>query len=135
MSRKTKRKKIPEGFRSTFEYEVSQKLQPSGFRYEPCQIAYEVPRKYTPDFVYTSDSGDTYIIECKGFFRAGDTQKYKAIRNSLPAFEELVFILMKPEQKVSKNTKLTMSQWCDKHFIKWYTIDTLEELIDYVTNT
>jgi len=24
-----------------------------------------------------------------------------------------------------------MAEWCDKHEIKWYTIDTLEELIEY----
>ena len=128
MSRK---KKAPAGFRSTFEYEVSQELQPRGFSYEPTSIPYTVPRMYTPDFVF--DRGDfiTYV-ECKGYFRAGDTQKYKAIVKSISWTEELVFVLMKPNQKVSKTTKLTMSEWCDKHSIKWYTIDTLEELIEYV---
>ena len=42
---------------------------------------------------------------------------------------------MKPDQKVSKTTKLTMAQWCDKYNIKWYTIETLEELINYVSDT
>jgi hypothetical protein len=127
MSRK---KKAPAGFRSTFEYEVSQKLQPCGFSYEPTAIPYNVPRMYTPDFVF--DQGEFVVyVECKGYFRAGDTQKYKAIAKSLSWTEELVFVLMKPNQKVSKTTKLTMSEWCDKHKIKWYTIETLPELIDY----
>lgn len=128
-----KRKKVPKGFRSTFEYDVAQELQPHGFNYEPFQIPYTVPRKYTPDFVYQGDT--TYHIECKGYFRAGDTQKYKAISSSLSWTEELVFILMKPDQKVSKTTKLTMAQWCDKYNIKWYTIETLQELINYVSDT
>lgn len=120
-----------EGFRSEFEKDVAQKLQPSGFSYEPTQIPYTIPRKYTPDFMY--NQGETvYYIECKGFFRAGDTQKYKAIKDSLSWTEELIFVLMKPNQRVNKATKLTMCQWCDKHNIKWYTVDTLEELIDYV---
>lgn len=120
-----------EGFRSEFEKDVAQKLQPSGFSYEPTQIPYTIPRKYTPDFMY--NEGETaYYIECKGFFRAGDTQKYKAIKDSLSWTEELIFVLMKPNQRVNKATKLTMCQWCDKHNIKWYTVDTLEELIDYV---
>ena len=127
MSRK---KKAPAGFRSTFEYEVSQKLQPCGFSYEPTSIPYNVPRMYTPDFVFDEGSFTVYV-ECKGYFRAGDTQKYKAISKSLSWTEELVFVLMKPNQKVSKTTKLTMSEWCDKHSIKWYTIETLPELIDY----
>lgn len=120
-----------EGFRSEFEKDVAQKLQPSGFSYEPTQIPYTVPRKYTPDFMY-NEGETTYYIECKGFFRAGDTQKYKAIKDSLSWTEELIFVLMKPNQRVNKATKLTMCQWCDKHSIKWYTVDTLEELIDYV---
>ena len=132
MTRKRKRKLG--NYRSEFELDVGQKLQPCGFSYEPFQIPYTVHRKYTPDFVY--DAGHhLYHIECKGFFRVGDTQKYKAIVDSLSDTEELIFILMKPNQKVSKTTKLSMAQWCDKYSIKWYTIETLEELINYVSDT
>ena len=129
-----KRKKVPKGFRSTFEYDVAQELQPHGFNYEPTAIPYTIPRMYTPDFVFNGKE-TTFYVECKGYFRAGDTQKYKAIAKSIAWTEELVFILMKPNQKVSKTTKLTMAQWCDKHNIKWYTIETLEELINYVSDT
>lgn len=124
-----KKKKVPHGYRSMFEYDVAQVLQPSGFTYEPHQIEYVVHRKYTPDFVFNGEKYN-YYIECKGFFRAGDTQKYKAIRDSIGLFDELVFVLMNPNQKVSKSTKLTMSQWCDKENIKWYTIETLEEMVN-----
>ena len=40
------------------------------------KIDYRIERKYTPDFVYEKQ-GVTYYIECKGYFRAGDTQKYE----------------------------------------------------------
>ena len=126
-----KKKTIPEGFRSNFEYEVAQELQPYGFSYEPGAIDYKIKRKYTPDFVFEGGNR-TVLVECKGFFRSGDTQKYKAIRDCIDADSELVFILMKPNQRVSKNTKLTMSQWCDKEGLMWYTIDNLQELLDYV---
>ena len=132
MSRKSK--KYPNEFRSGFEYDVSKQLQPYGFSYEPWQIDYIIPRKYTPDFVYERN-GRAYLIECKGYFRAGDTQKYKAISRSLPWTQELIFVLMKPNQKVSKSTKRTMAEWCDKNNILWYNIDTLKELVDYVTDT
>ena len=49
--------------------------------------------------------------------------------------EELIFVLMKPNQKVSKSTKNTMGKWCDKHDILWYNIETLKELVDYVSDT
>ena len=109
-------------------------LQPYGFSYEPWQIEYRIERKYTPDFVYERN-GKTYLIECKGYFRSGDTQKYRSVARCLPETHELIFVLMKPNQKVSKSTKNTMAQWCDKNRILWYNIDTLKELVDYVTDT
>ncbi len=132
MSRKSK--KYPNEFRSGFEYDVSKQLQPYGFSYEPFQVPYRIERKYTPDFVYERNDKQ-YLIECKGYFRSGDTQKYRSVSNCLGSNQELIFILMKPNQKVSKSTKNTMAQWCDKHEILWYTIDTLKELVDYVTDT
>jgi hypothetical protein len=134
MNRKSRKSNLG-SFRSEFEKDVATQLQPFGFSYEPFQVPYEIPRKYTPDFVYEDNRGRCYLIECKGYFRAGDTQKYKAISKSLPWTRELIFVLMKPNQKVSKSTKLTMAEWCDKHEILWYTIDTLKELVDYVSDT
>jgi hypothetical protein len=133
MSRRSRKSKLG-NFRSEFERDVATQLQPFGFSYEPFQVDYIIPRKYTPDFVYEKN-GRTYLIECKGYFRAGDTQKYRAVARSIPWTYELIFVLMKPNQKVSKSTKLTMAEWCDKHNILWYTIDTLKELVDYVSDT
>ncbi len=132
MSRKSR--KFPNEFRSGFEYDVAQKLQPFGFSYEPFQVDYRIERKYTPDFVYERN-GRAFLIECKGYFRAGDTQKYRSISNCLAPSQELIFVLMKPNQKVSKSTKRTMAEWCDNNGILWYNIDTLKELVDYVTDT
>ena len=131
MSRRSRRSRSK--YRSSFEEDVAQVLQPHSFTYEPGQWQYKIPRKYTPDFVYEGQLRTT-LIECKGYFRVGDTQKYKAIRDCLGPDEQLVFVLMKPDQKVSKQAKLTMAQWCDKEGLMWYTIDTLEELIDDVVS-
>ena len=133
MSRRSRKSKLG-NFRSEFERDVATQLQPFGFSYEPFQVPYRIERKYPPDFVYEYNER-TYLIECKGYFRAGDTQKYRSIANCLGSDQELIFILMKPNQKVSKSTKNTMAQWCDKHNILWYNIDTLKELVDYVSDT
>ena len=117
-------------FRSAFEEDVSKILK--GFDYEPFTVPYTIQRSYRPDFVH-STSG--VLVECKGYFRDGDTKKYTSIRDSLPAGQEIVFVLMQPNKKIRKGAKMTMSKWCDKENILWYTIDTLQELIDYVTNT
>jgi len=126
MSRRSTKSRS-KNFRSNFEQDVNQQLKSKGFDYESNKYAYQVPRVYTPDFIHPSG----LLVECKGFFREGDTQKYKAIKDCLPSDHELVFVLMKPNQKVRKGAKLTMAQWCEKHGLKWYSLETLEELVDY----
>jgi hypothetical protein len=126
MSRRSKKS----NFRSTFEDDVSKILK--GFDYEPYTVPYVISRSYRPDFVH---SPSNTLVECKGYFRDGDTKKYTSIRDSLPEGYELVFVLMSPNKKIRKGAKMTMSEWCDKERILWYTIETLQELIDYVTNT
>jgi hypothetical protein len=133
MSRKSQKSKLGK-YRSGFEKDVGQQLQPFGFKYEPCQVPYSIERKSTPDFVY-EQGGVTYYIECKGYFRAGDTQKYRSVKNCLGENEELIFVLMNENQRVNRGSKLTMAGWCDKHEILWYNIDMLQELVSYVSDT
>ena len=120
MSRKSKKSK----FRSIFEEETAKVLE--GFEYEPFTVPYTTHRNYRPDFVHMAS--DT-LVECKGFFREGDTQKYKAVRDSLESYQRLVFVLMGPNKKVRKGSKLTMGQWCSKEGFDFYTLD---EYVDYV---
>jgi len=126
MNRRSKKSK----FRSTFEDDVSKILK--DFDYEPFTVPYIISRSYRPDFVH---SASNTLVECKGYFRDGDTKKYTSVRDSLPEGQELVFVLMSPNKKIRKGAKMTMAQWCDKEGILWYNIETLQELINYVTNT
>ena len=126
MSRRSKKSK----FRSTFEEDVSKILK--DFDYEPFTVPYIISRSYRPDFVH-SPSGT--LVECKGYFRDGDPKKYTSVRDCLPEGQELVFVLMSPNKKIRKGAKMTMAQWCDKEGILWYNIETLQELINYVTKT
>lgn len=97
------------------------------FEFEPFNVPYIIKRNYKPDFV----KGDV-LIECKGFFRAGDTAKYKAIIECTAGEYELVFILSDPLKKVRKGSKLNMGQWCDKHGVRYFTVDQVEELNQYL---
>lgn len=116
-------------FRSKFEENVSKVLK--GFEYEPFTIPYVIHRNYRPDFVHAA-SGT--VVECKGFFREGDTKKYTSVRDSLPKGQRLVFVLMHPNKKIRKGATMTMAEWCDKEGIMWYSIDTVRELISDVSN-
>jgi len=116
-------------FRSKFEETIAKVLQ--GFEYEPITIPYVINRNYRPDFVHAATGT---VVECKGFFRDGDTKKYTSVRDSLPKGQQLVFVLMYPNKKIRRGAKMTMAEWCDKEGIVWYTIDTLQELINDVSN-
>ena len=116
-------------FRSKFEENVAKVLR--GFEYEPITVPYVIHRNYRPDFVHAATGT---VVECKGFFREGDTKKYTSVRDSLPKGQKLVFVLMHPNKKIRRGAKMTMAEWCDKEGIMWYTIDTLQELINDVSN-
>lgn len=102
--------------RSKFEETVGEVLEQGGFSYEPYSIPYTTKSKYTPDFVFYD-----LLVEVKGWFRPGDTKKYKAIGNSLEEGQELVFLLQYPHKKVRKGGKITMSEWCTKEGFLWFS--------------
>ena len=94
------------------------------WEYEAVQVDYVLEKTYLGDFI----KGNT-IIEVKGFFRPGDQAKYLAVRDSCEEEGyELIFILSHPDKPVRRKAKLTMSQWCDKHNIRWYNLDRIKEL-------
>jgi hypothetical protein len=111
--------------RSKLEERVGEALEPYGFDYEGVMLPYIICRKYRPDF-----SLENTHIEVKGWFRPGDTMKYKAIHEALESIGlQLVFIFQNSEKPVRKGAKLTMGGWADKHGIAWYDHDNLEELL------
>ena len=114
-------------FRSGLEKDLSEKLD-GQYKFEPYDLPYTVHKTYLPDFVH---EGKAVLVECKGFFRVGDTQKYTAIRDSMPEWE-LVFVLSNPSKKVRKGGKITMGEWCDKEGFKHFTIETAKELTRYI---
>jgi len=100
------------------------------WKYEPHRIAYTVRRNYTPDFCLND-----YYIEVKGFFRAGDTQKYRAIAEQLK-FEgkHLIFLMPDPEKKTRKGGKTTYRQWCAKYGIEIFSTKEIKELKKWTKN-
>ena len=128
-SKKRKKKRNLGRYRSSLEKAFAEATPRKFFEYEPYRLEYSIPKKYLPDFA----KGDI-LIECKGFFRAGDTQKYKAIRDSLLGRYEVVFLLSDPYKKVRKGSKLTMGEWCTREGFAYFTMEEVEELMEYVNN-
>ena len=117
-------------FRSALEKEFSKEVKSKWFKYEPYGVPYTVYRTYMPDFVHEEKK---VMVEVKGFFRVGDTLKYKSIRDTiLEDGYELIFLLSNEHKKVRKGGKITMGQWCEKEGMKHYTLHTAQELVKYV---
>ena len=110
--------------RSGLEERVAKILGEDKYDYEPFDLAYSIPKRYTPDFV--PKSKQRWLIEVKGRFRLGDQQKYKAIRDSLGLDYRLIFVFSNPNQPVRKGVKMTMGQWADKEKFFWVSVAELE---------
>lgn len=110
-------------YRNKFEKSTAEVLK-GLCEYEPEKIPYTVFRNYVPDFVGKDKTGKKILVEAKGFFRVGDVQKYKAIRDSLINFNcELIFVLYSPKKKLRKGSKMNMSEWCTKEGFRWFTVE------------
>ena len=121
---------LSQQYRSGLEKQAALQLKKPDYLYEPYRLPYVTYRHYVPDFVHEKKK---ILIECKGFFRAGDIQKYKAIRDSLKDEGwELVFILSSKKKKIRKNSKTTMEEWCAKEGFLCYTANTISELHKYI---
>ena len=109
-------------YRSKLEKKVAERIPEA--EYEPYKMEYWMLRNYTPDFVLGN-----YIIEVKGFFRSGDISKYKAVRDQCEeSGTEFIMLLQDPNKRVRKGSKTTMSGWCEKNNICWYTLDTIHHI-------
>lgn len=119
-------------YRSGLEQRFAEAAPRGKFSYEPYKVPYQVYRDYIPDFVHNACNGKCFMVECKGYFRQGDTQKYKAIRDSIPEDMELVFLLSDEYKKVRKGSKMTMGQWCAKEGLAYFTMKTVDKLFEHM---
>lgn len=103
-------------FRSKFEETVASALKRAGVAnsYESMKLNYTRPCTYTPDFVL--DNG--IILEVKGFWPASDRTKHLRVREAHPDLD-IRFIFQRASNTLSKKSKTTYGDWCDKHGFLW----------------
>jgi len=101
-------------YRSRFEFDFATYLDNNNikFEYEPRKIKY-VPKEksYTPDF-YLVDYD--MFIETKGRFIEADRTKHKLIAKQHPDID-IRFMFQNPRVKLSKKSKATYADWCEKN--------------------
>ena len=112
---KLKNKEQPK-YRSNLEKDIANLLEGLGvsFQYESEKLSYTIEHNYTPDFVLPNY---TYL-EAKGYWAAEDRRKILAVKRDNPDVD-LRMIFQSPYNTISKKSKTTYAQWCDKHDIPW----------------
>ena len=103
-------------FRSQLEKRVATLLTTLGvsYKYESEKLGYTIEHNYTPDFVLPN-----YVyLEAKGYWSPQDRRKILNVKKSNPEVD-LRMVFQSPYNKISKKSKTTYAQWCEKHDIPW----------------
>ena len=112
---KLKEKKEPK-FRSNLEKNIADLLTGLGvsYEYESEKLSYTIEHNYTPDFVLPN----FVYLEAKGYWDAADRRKVLAVKRDNPDID-LRMVFQSPYNTISKKSKTTYAQWCEKHDIPW----------------
>ena len=85
------------------------------FQYETLVLDYLRPATYTPDFLIMSNN---IILEVKGFWTPSDRTKHLLVRDEYPELD-IRFVFQNARLKLSKKSKTSYGDWCDKHGFQW----------------
>ena len=103
-------------FRSKLEERIATLLQELGisYEYESERVSYTIAHHYTPDFCLPNYK----YLEAKGYWAPEDRRKILAVKRDNPGID-IRMVFQSPYNKISKKSKTTYAQWCDKHDIPW----------------
>jgi len=106
-------------YRSGLEFNTASDLRKKKvtYEYEPSdkKVVYIVPEsvhRYTPDFVITTATGKTIIVETKGVFDSDDRKKHLLIRQQHPELD-IRFVFTRSKARIRKGSKTTYGDICD----------------------
>ena len=116
-------------FRSKLEKRVANLLTNLGisYEYESCQVPYTIQHHYCPDFVLPNH----VYLETKGYWDPKDRRKILAVKRDNPDMD-LRMVFQAPFNTISRKSKTTYAQWCEKLEIPWTSFNNipLDWLID-----
>ena len=115
-------------YKSKWEGRVADRLKELGLpvKYEKTIIRYVVPESlhtYKPDFTITKN----VFIEAKGKFDAQDRKKHLLLLKQHPD-KEIWLVFMNPRNRLSKKSKTTYMEWCQKNGVRFLSMEQLGSL-------
>ncbi len=103
--------------------------------YEATRLQYTVSHHYTPDFLLAPNR----FVETKGLFKGADRSRHLVIKKQHPDVR-ILFVFQDPKRKLSKVSKTTYADWCDKNGFAWLSekqasVLSNEQLLELLNNT
>ena len=125
MAKKVTKKSNPKwvakkyGFKSGLEETISQQIESQGIKveYETEKVPYIIPASnhtYSPDFKLPNG----IRVETKGRFVAADRKKHLLVKEQNPNMD-IRFVFSNSKNKISKKSKTTYGDWCEKNGYKY----------------
>ena len=116
------KKKKTSKFRSKLEERVADLLSnlKIDYDYETTKVAYTISHLYCPDFVLLNG----VVLECKGYWEAADRRKIKTVKEQNPDMD-LRMVFQAPYNTISRKSKTTYAQWCEKLDIPWTSFQNI----------
>lgn len=114
-------------YRSGLEQLVGSLLKHAGLdhKHEPITLKYVIPtstHRYTPDFVVNGNEfSPTLYLEVKGRYTSQDRKKTLLVKQAHPTII-LLLIFGRSANTLSRKSKTTYANWCDKNNIPWCDI-------------
>ena len=107
------------GFKSGLEETISQQIESYGIKveYETEKVPYIIPASthtYSPDFKLPNG----IRVETKGRFVAADRKKHLLVKEHNPHLD-IRFVFSNSKNKISKKSKTTYGDWCEKNGYKY----------------
>ena len=107
------------GFKSGLEETISSQIKERGIdvKYESEKIPYIIPASnhtYNPDFKLPNG----IFVETKGRFVAADRKKHLLVKSQNPQLD-IRFVFSNSKNKITKNSKTSYGDWCDKNGFKY----------------
>ena len=109
-------------FRSKLEESVASLLEGLGisYEYETERLSYVIEHRYTPDFKLPNYK----YLEVKGYWDAEDRRKILAVKKDNPDID-LRMVFQSPYNTISRKSKTTYAQWCEKLKIPWTSFNNI----------
>jgi len=107
------------GFKSGLEENISNQIKGKGIKveYETEQVSYTIPASehtYYPDFKLPNG----IRVETKGRFVLADRKKHLLVKEQNSNLD-IRFVFSNSKNKISKKSKTTYGDWCEKHGFKY----------------